>query len=298
MENTDNLRILADTAYESGSFEQAHQYYTRLVEADLSDSRAWLGKGLSAGGASEPPKPKFEELIVSIKQAFKNGMSHDEDKSIADSVTGYGQAYLKVSLSQYIQSIPPSGNNTDTNLHNRKMSAVKYGKAQDVGLMSATKAMEFACDIDTSLPRLSQTIADLDLLINHSNQNFEYLGSRNEAQSNISALMQRRQRLLTKVKSIKPEFIPQTVANSGNDDVKCFIATATLGDYNHPYVLDLRNYRDSVLLPTAMGRAAVKSYYKLSPPLADFIGKRPLLRVLSLRLLIKPAVRLVRRRHT
>ena len=59
----------------------------------------------------------------------------------------------------------------------------------------------------------------------------------------------------------------------------CFIATAAYGSYQEPHVKVLRQFRDKYLLTNASGRAFVKQYYKLSPPLAKRIegsknGKR------------------------
>jgi hypothetical protein len=51
----------------------------------------------------------------------------------------------------------------------------------------------------------------------------------------------------------------------------CFIATAAFGSYEDRYVRVLRDFRDEVLLPNAVGRDIVDWYYTTSPPLAHFI---------------------------
>ncbi len=48
----------------------------------------------------------------------------------------------------------------------------------------------------------------------------------------------------------------------------CYIATAVYGDYNAPQVMTLRRYRDNTLSKMAVGRLFIKTYYKLSPPIA------------------------------
>jgi hypothetical protein len=59
----------------------------------------------------------------------------------------------------------------------------------------------------------------------------------------------------------------------------CFVATAAYGDYDHPFVLVLRDFRDHTLARFAAGRAFIRWYYRNSPPLADFIRRHPAARV-------------------
>jgi Periplasmic copper-binding protein (NosD) len=60
----------------------------------------------------------------------------------------------------------------------------------------------------------------------------------------------------------------------------CFIATAAYGSANDPAVVILRKFRDSALLTNGPGRAFVRWYYRVSPPLARFLEDHPVLKPL------------------
>ena len=45
----------------------------------------------------------------------------------------------------------------------------------------------------------------------------------------------------------------------------CYIATMVYGDYNHPQVIVLRDFRDNTLQNSSLGRAFIRFYYKNSP---------------------------------
>ncbi|MCK4390153.1 MAG: hypothetical protein KAV83_07955 [Desulfobacterales bacterium] len=58
----------------------------------------------------------------------------------------------------------------------------------------------------------------------------------------------------------------------------CFIATAAYGSPLEASVEILRNFRDVYLMPYGIGRAFIKTYYRYSRPMADFIAKHDTLR--------------------
>ncbi len=70
----------------------------------------------------------------------------------------------------------------------------------------------------------------------------------------------------------------------------CFIATATMGDYNHPSVIILRDFRDNFLMKKAWGVTFVNWYYIKGPFYAKIIEKSMLLKKLSYWLIVKPLV--------
>jgi len=82
-------------------------------------------------------------------------------------------------------------------------------------------------------------------------------------------------------------------ASSSSSSGGCFVATATMGDYDHPIVLDLRAFRDETLKKTLFGKLFIKVYYTFGPYPAAIIAKSKKLRSLSLKYLIEPLHRFV-----
>jgi len=73
----------------------------------------------------------------------------------------------------------------------------------------------------------------------------------------------------------------------------CFIATAAYGTETASQLDILRDFRDQVLLESLLGSRFVEAYYKLSPPVADFIAKNDFLRAVVREALIDPVVNLL-----
>lgn len=85
-----------------------------------------------------------------------------------------------------------------------------------------------------------------------------------------------------------------TAATTKEQKSGCFIATAASGNVFAPEVIVLSAFRDDVLLRTRIGRAFVRFYYAVSPPIAALIARSSALRRAAMTFIVRPAVRLVR----
>ena len=74
------------------------------------------------------------------------------------------------------------------------------------------------------------------------------------------------------------------------DKGNCFIATATMGSYDHPDVMELRNFRDNWILEKSWGERFVKWYYHYGQIASKSIEKSIVLKKISYILIVKPLV--------
>jgi hypothetical protein len=83
--------------------------------------------------------------------------------------------------------------------------------------------------------------------------------------------------------------VVSVTVGTGGGGGRCFIATAAFGSCLHPCVALLQEFRDACLLPSDAGRSFVRWYYRISPPLADWIARKAWARA-GVRILLLPAV--------
>jgi hypothetical protein len=80
--------------------------------------------------------------------------------------------------------------------------------------------------------------------------------------------------------------------DSLNVDLKpkggCFIATAAMGSYDHPVVMDLRMFRDNWLLKRDWGVSFTKWYYIYGAKVAKHIEKSIFMKKVAYLLIVKP----------
>lgn len=75
----------------------------------------------------------------------------------------------------------------------------------------------------------------------------------------------------------------------------CFVATACFGSSNDTTVMTLRRYREAVLKQSTVGRMAVYWYYKLSPPIANYVANTGRVKTIARMTLVRIARRLAKK---
>ncbi|WP_251980303.1 CFI-box-CTERM domain-containing protein [Salinibacter ruber] len=292
---SDNIRELADTSYKSESYDEAYDYYSRLLEDNPDDGEAWARKGVSAAWRSSLDDDRFKELYVSLEKADEKGFDI-EDADISGRIVGAAEDYIDeiyAFFDEKIENKRKEAMGTGT-LESVKRESVKTeGFVQGGNLASewlkAFKAMNYACELQPSAERCRKSIREIDKLRAHSEDFKDYLTNNDDAAGIRKEIMSIREELLEMARDIDAEFRPDKVEmGGGTSSGGCYIATATVGHQRHPILFTLRRFRDEHLLTNPLGRAFVSTYYATAPYLARVIEKSELLRGLSMRLVVKP----------
>ncbi len=82
-----------------------------------------------------------------------------------------------------------------------------------------------------------------------------------------------------------------------DNESKCFIATATLGNDSADRLQSFYWLRDNVMNKKKIGRMFVRMYYNIGPPFAELVSKNRPLRALSYILLIGPMEKVIRKKR-
>jgi len=70
-----NLLILAEVALNAKNYEEANNYYSKILESDISNTDAWLGKGIAIVYTSKIGELKIKQAIEYWKNALNNAQN-------------------------------------------------------------------------------------------------------------------------------------------------------------------------------------------------------------------------------
>lgn len=295
----ENLGELADSAYRGSNYEQAYEYYTRILENASENAEAWLRKGICAGWLSEPDEPRFEEMHVCIDKAKEKEEKVDEEE-LSEQVMEMSEDFLASLYGKIDDTIQESEKESVATGELRPVKQFGtqvdiFGEAGDriPQWMTAFEQVKFACDTAPNTERYRKAIREIDAFERHSSDNMDYLKNHKDAGDAYERLMEMRKELLEAAKDLDPDFTPDTVSQSKGRQAGCFVLTATYGSRQHPTVARFRRFRDQVLLDHSLGRLLINTYYSVGPFVARIIERSTFLRKISHFVVIKPASKII-----
>jgi len=261
--NIDNLLELADKALAAGNLPEAKAYYTRILEVEPKNYKAWFGKGKSTSFHASYDKFDLSEMISYFNTAFENS---PEDLTtelkrragiVIDRVCSmYANTYVKESAKEQGSTFLTLWAQFRRQLQEMityYLYAITLAPTELAIYENAIFFLKTSLNRNESDEYYDEKNKIIDVMIKFAvTNNPSELIDGNEAFSKIDPAMYQDKE--TSSDLIKDPF-----------KLPCYIATAVYGDFNAPAVLTLRHYRDEVLMNTKLGRLFVRYYYSLSP---------------------------------
>jgi tetratricopeptide (TPR) repeat protein len=284
--NIENFLNLARIARDAGNNEEAYGYYTKVLEMDPGNCEAWFGKGESAGWTSTLRQFRLPEMLTAFQKAL-GCVSPDKKENlttqIANTINSVAVAYYKLAKNQLKEYIAV-GNTWS-----------EYLEQCSIVIQAIERAHEYA-------PTDKQIIENIIFICKDNIEGvayddhydtFEGIPTPKVArisQEYETALREKIGIYEAKLKQLDPSYQPVTIKKAST----CFVATATMDDAMHPFVLILQEFRDKCLMKTTRGCTFIKHYYTYGPYLASLIKKSRILRWFSLILIVYPSAQLAK----
>lgn len=312
---TDTVRWLklTETALENENYHEVYQYSTRILEEDPD---SWLGlcyKSLAAPEISTPDRVRLQELSNGLRRVFAGYEGDSADISWLSTIGAAGVLrFLYKIRDGFVQqqedyvglhARPTRDNTIQTNVgaafgqgvvnamnERAENNRQRQVAAEQLGARFTSSFQEPIVSAFETCWAQSQLEATADNIC-YSVEAVTYADSL--SWNSKKAYRDRIAPLLAEIGVKYPEMVekisPLEQEKSDNGGCSpCFVATAVMGDFDHPTVVTLREYRDQVLLKSGVGRGFVKLYYRFSPPLADWIARSDQRRRFFYRILIAP----------
>lgn len=141
-----NLMMMAETAIEATNWEEALQFYNQVLTKEITNSDAWLGKGIAIVYTSKIGDIKTTEAIAYWKNAIKHAENSEAmGKRVAKEINNVVQTFFPNILNHYLEF--SSLDNSYAELANR--------------FLILEKAMDYAIQLCPNEAELFQTGYDL-----------------------------------------------------------------------------------------------------------------------------------------
>jgi hypothetical protein len=281
---------LAEIAYQGENYADSYEKYSEIVEEDINNKKAWIGKGLSAGRKSNPKDNTLKEAKICLKKAKEIGLSENEKKHVADEIIEIAEDFINKTNQSVVDVLVEKDKKP---MATGELYAVRR-VGQVVDRMKAfnnhweyfEKAIGFSkysLEFNEGVKSYKGILNNIDLILNESKQHFHH--------EHNTELKNLRKETLDSIKKYEPEF---NAAPPKSDSDGCFIATAAYGSYNSAIVFELREFRDLYLKRNLFGRKFIQFYYFTSPPIAKFIKDNSFLKVITRKVIEITLLKIVR----
>ena len=277
--------LLAKMAFNGKNYQDAYNKYSKLIDEDINNIDAWIGKGLAAGFLSDGDKSTLDETKVCLNYADGQGIPGDQKSFIATTLLEISKNYIKELIKKSKNEIIDRGKAPTTTFELHVVKSVRNtadrfesNNAISDEVLNAVNFSLLASNYSSDLGIKKEQINIIDKFLSEINNELH--------EQKKKALLQIRQNVAAEISVEDTSYSAPEAPKSGG----CYIATAIYQDYDHEKVKLLRRFRDEVLLKSRFGIVIVKRYYQYSPLLVVYSNERKALKGVIRWLIVEPLV--------
>jgi tetratricopeptide (TPR) repeat protein len=264
---------LAEVAFEGENYDEAISYYNSCLEIDPDFFEAWYKKGLSQLFSSTVGKLNSNQCVATLKRALNSAPKKESmSMRIAKEIIPFLTNYTNIIINHFASYGP------------EHISFMVARKAQTTIFL-----VDFCSLNESQLKLLFEDYKNLHRGIKKSA--LSGMAARGGIDKNNSTAVYGQ--MYKEIESLGDTLLKHVIKFDSQakkiSQTECFIATATMGSYDHPVVMDLRFFRDNWLLKREWGVAFTKWYYTHGQKTAKVIEKFQCLKIFSYYFIVKPA---------
>lgn len=272
------LMGMAKTAEIGSNNAEALEYYNRVLETDPTIAEAWIGKGRAAAWQSTLANFRVSEGIIAFQHAISNA--------------GEARPAVIVEVVDELNKIVAALYGL-ARKHMEEFAALDRTWPSYLGQVA--QMLDALDQAEMWAPRNKVTLENIVHLTKDNIEGYKYWdslyrvsglhGITPEYEAKLRNMMDQ---AIAALREIDDNYAAPIVEKKQAD--ACFVVTATMGDFNHPDVVLLRQFRDQWILKHQGGHTVVAYYYRVGPWIAAWIEKTTLRRRIAYRLIVRPAV--------
>ncbi len=281
-----NIVTLIQNAEKSQNYIEALKYCEEALVLDPKNSKVWEHKAICYYWVNSNSINK--SVVTEVTRCLQNARGIDIEetcKMLSNNIyTNLAHNYNKMEFDQSL-----SGEIWDS-----------FSDKSITKIIHSIEAMDLCFKMHPENKFLILPINELSGLSKiqwiSKNEN-DFINNPNYSRFEYDAISERN-RLIEKIKKINSGYAPPAIhtidplkiPNKNN----CFIATACYGSYMDSAVIDLRLFRDQVLIKNSIGMHIIMLYYTYSPKISKYIQNKYLIKFLIKYFLIEPIVFIIK----
>ncbi|MFT5249952.1 MAG: DNA-directed RNA polymerase subunit RPC12/RpoP [bacterium] len=260
-----NMLTILENAMKAGNYREGYEYCNKALEVDPTSSEIWENKAICAFWLSTK-RDVFSSQAKEIITYLNTSKSYNPASKTLP-ITSKNIAWDLYSLGYiWLHSVTPMNDNS-------------YAWSDCDNMLEYVKLWDTAFEIHNNTKFLKDAV-------------IEFIGGEgaklNWTEKNALERYptpKLREVYIKKIQKIEPNYEPPKISSGF-----CFIATAAMGSYDHPQVMELRYFRDEWILSKTWGEGFVDWYYNYGAKAANIIDGSFVLKKLSYLFIVKPLV--------